>query len=929
VSVADKKRFTAAPKSLWNSLQGRDPLSVTAEEVNAMGAKFGIANMGQSCATAMTELYDVYLMSLVPQGLDPVQGWEAAALAQFRQTLGIDDASAAQAHLEAGRRLFRKRIELGSTDKETDLESRKEFQKLVFISTQTFGEEQARFLLPWKRVFRVSDAQVDLANRDNASQLLRTSLSKSNAIANVDAAAIASAADYKASLNLDDDAAGEIAQDLATAHVAGIVNGTITLNKERGSARDVGTICKNVEQVLAYNVKLEGAQGSFPGVGPVTLFGGEFDSKMTELKDVFRTYLEEGIKGYSFSAALNDNLGKLRLVFGMGNKEADDIILASTTASYRLALRDAVKSGSLDNAESPAKVLQGLCEGLRFPPEVAAGIHEENYRTKLESIISSNKKLEDADVEALARVRKLLCVPKGVVEKLHFEICGEIYRTAVRSALSVPTESFTPALRDRCKAAKANVRLDDETALKILGAEARKQMSGFIRTSKSIRNKTDAQKEIRKMIFYNQGVVTPLVQDVTKAKAEAAAEELASLLKEAQEAAAKEEAEEKAKAAAEAAAAEPEAAAEPTVDDSLRSAAEGQGFASDTPKKVEEVKAEAATETAEEEEEEVVVKEEEVPHQKEVTLAEDMDVVTRQAMYREYLMFCMTGDQVNAPMGVRINIERDQSEFKRLSQLGDILGLNMMEVGQVHKDLADKAFRTQAEQMLGDGRGLTADRAEKLKEIQTQLNLPEDEAQKIIKGITSQRMMSNVQQQIASGTLDAAEVRKMIEAGVEIERMIPEDKRMNLFRKNAERRLGDGSGSADIEALTGTLVEDLKIDGEKAKTELKNIAAEKKRSQMIQGVAVLRQKKAADVLLCCRNLVACQAVAPEAKLEWKVESEVFDMYSVFVQECSDVEERKVLQSALSISDESARKLEQVVADGAFKFSEDSLDEALF
>ncbi|ABO97080.1 Tic110 family transporter: chloroplast inner envelope protein Tic110 [Ostreococcus lucimarinus CCE9901] len=877
VSVADKKRFTAAPKSLWNSLQGRDPLSVTAEEVNAMGAKFGIANMGQSCATAMTELYDVYLMSLVPQGLDPVQGWEAAALAQFRQTLGIDDASAAQAHLEAGRRLFRKRIELGSTDKETDLESRKEFQKLVFISTQTFGEEQARFLLPWKRVFRVSDAQVDLANRDNASQLLRTSLSKSNAIANVDAAAIASAADYKASLNLDDDAAGEIAQDLATAHVAGIVNGTITLNKERGSARDVGTICKNVEQVLAYNVKLEGAQGSFPGVGPVTLFGGEFDSKMTELKDVFRTYLEEGIKGYSFSAALNDNLGKLRLVFGMGNKEADDIILASTTASYRLALRDAVKSGSLDNAESPAKVLQGLCEGLRFPPEVAAGIHEENYRTKLESIISSNKKLEDADVEALARVRKLLCVPKGVVEKLHFEICGEIYRTAVRSALSVPTESFTPALRDRCKAAKANVRLDDETALKILGAEARKQMSGFIRTSKSIRNKTDAQKEIRKMIFYNQGVVTPLVQDVTKAKAEAAAEELASLLKEAQEAAAKEEAEEKAKAAAEATAAEPEAAAEPT----------------------------------------------------EVTLAEDMDVVTRQAMYREYLMFCMTGDQVNAPMGVRINIERDQSEFKRLSQLGDILGLNMMEVGQVHKDLADKAFRTQAEQMLGDGRGLTADRAEKLKEIQTQLNLPEDEAQKIIKGITSQRMMSNVQQQIASGTLDAAEVRKMIEAGVEIERMIPEDKRMNLFRKNAERRLGDGSGSADIEALTGTLVEDLKIDGEKAKTELKNIAAEKKRSQMIQGVAVLRQKKAADVLLCCRNLVACQAVAPEAKLEWKVESEVFDMYSVFVQECSDVEERKVLQSALSISDESARKLEQVVADGAFKFSEDSLDEALF
>ena len=207
--------------------------------------------------------------------------------------------------------------------------------------------------------------------------------------------------------------------------------------------------------------------------------------------------------------------------------------------------------------------------------------------------------------------------------------------------------------------------------------------------------------------------------------------------------------------------------------------------------------------------------------------------------------------------------------------------------------------------------------------------MPEEEAKKIIKGITAQRVMSNVQGQIAAGTLDAAEVRKMIESGVEIERMIPEDKRMNLFRKNAERRLGDGSGSADIDALTGTLVEDLKIDGEKAKEELKTIAAEKKRSQMIQGVAVLRQKKAADVLVCCRNLVACQSVAPDSKLEWKVEGEVFDMYSVFVQEVSDVEERKVLQAALSISDDNARKLEQVVADGAFKFQEDALDAPLF
>lgn len=40
-------------------------------------------------------------------------------------------------------------------------------------------------------------------------------------------------------------------------------------------------------------------------------------------------------------------------------------------------------------------------------------------------------------------------------------------------------------------------------------------------------------------------------------------------------------------------------------------------------------------------------------------------------------------------------VERDESEFARLSQLGDILGLNVMEVGQVHKELAEQAFRNQ------------------------------------------------------------------------------------------------------------------------------------------------------------------------------------------------------------------------------------------
>ena len=334
-------------------------------------------------------------------------------------------------------------------------------------------------------------------------------------------------------------------------------------------------------------------------------------------------------------------------------------------------------------------------------------------------------------------------------------------------------------------------------------------------------------------------------------------------------------------------------------------------------------------ETKEEEKKEDVVKAEEPSYQKTVNLREEMDSVTSQGIYQDYLMFCMQGDTVNAPMGVQITIERDQSEFTRLTQLGDILGLNQMEVGAVHKGLADKAFRAQAEQMLADGKGLTAERSEKLKEIQTSLSLPEPDAQRIIKGITSKKMLSEMQAQIAMGTLSIADVRKMKEEGVEIDNVITPDKRMQLFRKNAESRLTDGSGAADIEALSETLPADLGIEPEKAKSELLKIANDKKRSTMVAAVAELRQKKVSDVVKSAKNLVACHGVAPESKLEWGVKEELQDIYSVFANEGAGEEEQKNLQDALGLDDETCDGLREIVKAGKFQLKQDVADEALF
>ena len=44
-------------------------------------------------------------------------------------------------------------------------------------------------------------------------------------------------------------------------------------------------------------------------------------------------------------------------------------------------------------------------------------------------------------------------------------------------------------------------------------------------------------------------------------------------------------------------------------------------------------------------------------------------------------------------------VERDSSEFARLSQLGDILGLSPMEINSVHTGLAEQAYRGQVQQV--------------------------------------------------------------------------------------------------------------------------------------------------------------------------------------------------------------------------------------
>ena len=836
----------------------------------------------------------------------------------FKDALGLDDQDAAAVHLEVGRRIFRQRMELG--DKAAETGARKEFQKLVFLSNQVFGPAKAGFLLPWKRVFNVTDSQVAVAVRDSGMKLYKDRLQALLPDCAPDGSALAQLEAYRVELNLEVEPATEVLTTAMRARVEAAVSRAHEGLKARTRARDVTSAMSELESIVDYNnaIKALAASTSYgalpPGLAPVNLFGGVYDAdaKMGELRDLFRMFIAERIKDGQFSDETLTRAGDLRLCFALGAKEADSIVMDVSTKVYRLVLKKSLASGALAAASSPARALQALCDDLRFPPPSAEAVHLEMYRAAMEEALGGGVLSEAADNE-LSATRKLLCISAAADRAARKELCGDVWKRTLALALGAGPDGFSLDLRDKVVAAKEAVRLADDIAIEILGDAVRKVWLATVRDSRNKASRLDAAKELRNMVVFNTAVVTPLVAGVKGvAAAEAAAKELAEILKEAQAASLAEEAAEKAAAAAASGLPASEAVVDVTA--TPADAAAPSASSSSEEKVAAAVRSEAAP-TA----------------QKEITLRDDLPLPQRQELYRNFLLFCMTGDQVYAPMGSTITIERDSSEFARLSQLGDLLGLNPFEVSEVHRGLAEQAFRANAQQLLGGDGLLTREKTEQLGELQKQLGLPDEVAQKVIRGITSGKQTANLQALVATGKLTLEDVEAMASGGVDVANALSADLRMGLLRKEVEKALTNGAGVWDAPRWMDTAPQALGLEPAKATSEVLKVAGDKRRAQLVQAVALLRQRDSQAVLNSLANLrAATQAIGPSAgAMEWPVKEELMDLYSVAAASRTvSSDQLASLAACFALDDATCTSLRAVVDAGDFRL-EQTKEEALY
>ncbi|KAK1412731.1 hypothetical protein QVD17_34210 [Tagetes erecta] len=867
-----------AAVSLHNYVAGSDPGALKKEDIESIATRYGVSKQDEAFNAELCDIYCRYVTSVLPSGGEDLKGDEADIIIKFKNSLGIDDPDAAAMHMEIGRRIFRQRLETG--DREADAEQRRAFQKLIYVSTLVFGEASG-FLLPWKRVFKVTDSQVEVAIRDNAQRLYA---SKLNFIGqDIHPEDLISLRDAQLQCRLSD----ELAEDMFREHTRKLVEANIStsvnvLKSRTRTARDAKLIVEELDKILAFNnllVSLKNhpdASRFARGVGPVSLIGGEYDGdkKMDDLKLLYRAYVADSLSGGRIEKEKLSALSQLRNIFGLGKREAESIAMEVTSKVYRKRLAESVTGGALEAADSKAAFLQNLCEELNFDTEKAIEIHEAIYRQNLQQYVNDGE-LSDDEVKSLERLQVMLCIPKQTVEKIHEEICGALFEKVVKEAIAAGVDGYDADVKQSVRKAAYGLRLTRGVAISIAGKAVRKIFISYVQRSRASGSRTEAARELKKMIAFNNLVVTELLSDIKGESAETPEDAVIDV----------------------------EAKPVEEVDDD-------EWESLQTLRKVKPARLTTGK-----------------PGQTEITLKDDLPDRDRTDLYKTYLLYCLTGEVTRVPFGAQITTKKDDSEYVFLKQLGGILGLTDKEIVEVHRSLAEQAFRQQAEVILADGQ-LTKARVAQLNELQRQVGLPSEHAQKIIKNITSTKMAAALETAVGQGRLSIREIRELKGSGIELDVMVSQSLRQNLYKKTVDDIFSSGTGEFDEVEVYEKIPEDLSIDAGKARDVVHELARTRLSNSLIQAVSLLRQRNTSGVVSSLNDLLACDKAVPASPLSWEVPEELADLFSIYIKSDPASENLSRLQYLLNIDDATAEALKEM-KDRAEPVKETSEEEFVF
>ncbi|KXZ55238.1 hypothetical protein GPECTOR_3g379 [Gonium pectorale] len=464
-------------------------------------------------------------------------------------------------------------------------------------------------------------------------------------------------------------------------------------------------------------------------------------------------------------------------------------------------------------------------------------------------------------------------VQKETAGKEFEELIGEVYLAGAKPLGAFEAERVERALKE--------LRLDSDVAVEVMGAITRERFRGYITQAQREggRDRKEFASAIKKLLTFNALMVTPLLDKVKGV--DAAKKELAEMLMKAAEEAKKEEAAEA--AGADASAAPAPAAAQPSQEEAV----------TQVRKAIQANRGEFA--------------EEERKAQKEITLKDDLEAPMRSEIYKNYLMYSMSGDVVELPVGGVIrkksNAQARQAEMARLSSLADVLGMSGAEVMSAQSDLAEQAYKAQAQEVMRMG-PLNEEKIQYLDEMRAQLGLTKEVGDKVLKAARTEAYGSAAAAEDGKWTIER--VLDMHKSGSSVESLLEEVTRRNLFRREILKKATDGSGEADAAYYLQTLPTALALPANKVRMIVKEEVSTRKRMLLVQAVSQFRQRRPNEAVTSLNNLLSCVTLMPEdAPMSWKEKTELQEVYGLFCAKEESETKRAALRSVLGLSEEEA------------------------
>lgn len=153
----------------------------------------------------------------------------------------------------------------------------------------------------------------------------------------------------------------------------------------------------------------------------------------TEPLSLYRLYLSDILAERVVSKSEERQLRRLRTILGISDAEAMEAFKTAAGPVYRKTLVEAFSTDSFDDVSKEAK--NKVKAELALPEETAKSIDLDLYRERLSRMTEGNRILQEQEAQLLFVIRQYLGLSSEDVASVHRDCCGSVYEQSVSEAM--------------------------------------------------------------------------------------------------------------------------------------------------------------------------------------------------------------------------------------------------------------------------------------------------------------------------------------------------------------------------------------------------------------------------------------------------------------------------------------------------------------